>query len=177
MISSQRKMKGVLKKFDSIDHSKNDAKGRNAFRDFLNKLHKNGNRTIDNPNPYGIDLLTLNLSDVVIKAWDVEVRENTWIGEIKFPFSTVNCIERKDYIWRKEQELFNKIPFDVDKNCELSYVHLNNICTRAIIIPGQIVLRYKLVQLDNIKCSGEYIRRVPVNKTFQVKLNNGKIIS
>ena len=82
MITATRKMTGVIKQFDAVNHTINDKKGRNTFSKFLNSLHKNGNKTVDNPNPYGIDLLTLNSDNVVIKAWEIEVREQNCSQEL-----------------------------------------------------------------------------------------------
>jgi hypothetical protein len=172
MISATRKMTGVIKQFDAVNHTINDKKGRNAFSKFLNLLHKNGNKTVDNPNPYGIDLLTLNSENVVIKAWEIEVREQNWKGDIPFPFSEINCIERKEYMWRREKEFYDKIPFSVDKACEVLYVQLNDICTRAVIIPSTTILKYRLKPWANRKCSGEYVRQVPIDKTIKVRLIN-----
>jgi hypothetical protein len=172
MITASRKMTGVIKQFDAVNHTINDTKGRNAFRKFLNSLHKNGNKTVDNSNPYGIDLITLNNNKIVVKAWEIEVREQNWKGDIPFPFSEINCIERKEYMWRKDKEFYDKIPFTVDKQCEVLYVQLNDICTRAVIIPGSIILKYELKPWRNRKCSGEYVRQIPIDKTIKVRIKN-----
>ena len=177
LITASRNMKGSLKPFNSKNYSINDSKGKTAFRNFLNSLHKNGNRTIDNPNQYGIDLLTLNPSGVVVKAWEIEVRENNWTGNRTFPHELVNCIERKEYLWRREQEFYDKIPLEVDKACEVLYVQLNDLCTRAVIIPGSIVLKCRLKPWDNSYCSGEYVRQVPLSKTIQVNLVTTKVVN
>jgi hypothetical protein len=98
MKNMSRNMTGVIKQFDADNYTVNDKKGRDAFRKFLNSLHKNGNKTTDNSNPYGIDLITLNNNNIVVKAWEIEVREQNWKGDIPFPFSEINCIERKEYM-------------------------------------------------------------------------------
>ena len=163
-------MHGVIKPFDALDYSRNDQKGRNCFRDFLNTIHQNDKRTIDNPNKYGIDLLTIDTNNVVIRAWEIEIREQNWKGDISFPFSEINCIERKEYLWRKDKEFYDKIPFSVDKSCETVYVQLNDICTKAVLIPGSLILKYKLKPWKNRKCSGEYVRQVPIEKTIQIRI-------
>ena len=165
-----RNMRGVIKPFDSADHSRNDQRGRDMFRRFLNRLHKTGNRTIDNPDRYGIDLLTLTPDDVVVRAWEIEVREHNWKGDVPFPFREINCIERKEYLWRKDKEFYDKIPFSVDTDCQVMYVQINDACTRAVIIPGSVVLKYPLKPWSNRKCDGEYVRQVPVEKTIQVNI-------
>ena len=129
--------------------------------------------TIDNPNQYGIDLLTVNTDNIVVKAWEIEVREYNWKGDIPFPFSEINCIERKEYMWRREKEFYDKIPFVVDKACEVLYVQLNDICTRAVIIPSSLILKYRLKPWKNRKCDGEYVRQVPIEKTIRVNLTQG----
>ena len=168
-----RNMTGVIKRFDAADHARNDQVGRDQFRKFLNRLHKTGNRTIDNPDRYGIDLLTLTPDDTVVRAWEIEVREQNWKGDVQFPFHEINCIERKDYLWRKDKEFYDKIPFLVDTDCQVMYVQLNDICTRAVIIPGSVVLQYKLKPWRNRKCDGEYVRQVPVEKTIRVNIQQG----
>lgn len=173
MSASTRNMTGTIKSFDHKDHIRNDKKGREAFCNFLNTLHKKGNRTIDNPNQYGIDLLTVNTDNIVVKAWEIEVREENWKGDIPFPFGEINCIERKEYMWRREKEFYDKIPFVVDKACEVIYVQLNDICTRAVIIPSSLILKYRLKPWKNRKCDGEYVRQVPIEKTIRVKLTQG----
>jgi len=174
MYVTSRNMTGTIKKFDQKDYNRNDKKGRDAFRNFLNQHHKNGNRTIDNPDQYGIDLLTLNINDIVIKTWEIEVREKNWKGDIPFPFGEINCIERKEYMWRREKEFYEKIPFTLDNGCEVLYVQLNDICTRAVIIPSSLILKYRLKPWKNRKCDGEYVRQVPIEKTIRVKLTQGR---
>jgi hypothetical protein len=55
----------------------------------------------------------------------------------------------------------------------MMYVQLNDICTRAVIIPGSVVLQYKLKPWRNRKCDGEYVRQVPVEKTIRVNIQQG----
>ena len=167
-VAISRKMKGTIKSFDDDNHAKNDVRGRIAVKKFLDEntsLH-----TIDNPNRYGIDLLSLNKNDEVIACWEIEVREEGWPNDTSFPHRTVNCIERKEYQWRKEPEFLRKIPFDLTKNCEIFYVQVNNLCTRCIVVDSSIILNYRLIPWSNKKAKGEYVRQVPVGLCKQYKI-------
>ena len=165
-VETSRNMHGSIKAFDSNDHSKYDKKGKDAFIKYLNSK---GTTTIENPNRYGIDLLTIE-NNVVQGCWEIEVRYGNWRGDFSFPFDKINCIERKDYLWRKDKEFFDKIPFPVDSEAKVYYAQLNNDCTRAVIIDGDTVLKYPLVQWANRKASGEYVRQVPVSVCLQTRL-------
>ena len=169
MIEQKRSMMGALKSFDKVDHSQYDSKGNKAMMEFLNRKLKDF-KTIENPNPYGIDLLTINKFNKVIHCWEVEVRHGNWQGDVSFPFRELNCIERKDYQWRKDQELFDKIPFEVVSDMKTTYVQLNKECTRAVFIDGSTILKYELKPWSNRKAVGEYVRQVPISETLQVKL-------
>jgi len=170
-INIMRDMLGTIKKFDANEHNVYDSKGKTAMLNFLNKKFSDYNlKTIENPNKYGIDLLTLNSKDEVVHCWEIEVRYGNWKGDIPFPFSEINCIERKDYQWRRDKEFIDKIPFKLKENYKVAYVQLNNDCTRAVIIDGDIILKYPLKSWANRKSDGEYVRQVPIKETVQVKL-------
>lgn len=169
-ISQNRGMMGTLKSFDRAEHSVLDEKGKNAFIGFLNKANRLDLRHIENPNKYGIDVLTLDKSDKVVACWEIEVRYGNWKGNVPFPFDEINCIERKDYQWRRTPEFTKKIPFDLAKNYDVWYVQLNDLCTRAVLINGDTILKYPLKQWANRKAQGEYVRQVPISQTKQVVL-------
>jgi len=170
-VENKRKMIGALKPFDETDYGTYDSFGKKSMMTFLNrKLEKFNLRTIENPNNYGIDLLTMNVHDKVVHCWEIEVRHGNWKGDIDFPFREINCIERKDYQWRKEQEFLNKIPFDIKDNFKVTYVQLNKECTRAVLIDSEMILQYPLKQWANRKYQGEYVRQVPISKTVQLKI-------
>ena len=170
-VEAQRKMMGSLKAFDKNDHDEYDSKGKLAMMDFLNRKLGANCTTIENPNKYGIDLLTLNQKGEVIHCWEIEVRYGNWKGDVKFPFSDINCIERKDYQWRKDQELYDKIPYRVLDAATVAYVQLNNECTRAVIIDSKDILKQPLKPWANRKSSNEYVRQVPISETLQVKIS------
>lgn len=170
LVEEKRGMMGSLKKFDQAEHNIYDPMARNAMIEYINShpISKKGLRTIENPNKHGIDLVTLNEENEVTHAWELEVRHGNWQGEIPFPFREMNCIERKDYLWRKDPEFFRKIPFKVAKDVKVYYVQLNKTCTRIAIAKAETILEYPLKPWANRKASGEYVRQVPVTKLTQV---------
>jgi hypothetical protein len=169
-IESSRGMAGSLKSFDKTEHNIYDTKGKNAMISVLNK-HYPQYKNIQNPDTYGIDVLTLNNKGKVVGCWEVEVRHGNWQGDVKFPFREINCIERKDYQWRRDQEFLDKIPYDMADKYKVYYVQMNKECTRAVIIDGDIILNYPLKSWKNRKADGECVRQVPISKTIQIKLS------
>jgi len=171
MIEQKRNMKGTLKSFDRNEHNIYDKKGKESFLNFLNHKFKKFNLvTIENSNAYGIDLLTLNEFNKAIHCWEIEVRYGNWKGDVKFPFDKINCIERKDYQWRKEDEFVQKIPHPLNNNYKVTYVQLNNLCNRAVMIDSDVILNFPLVPWSNRKSTGEYVRQVPITHTVQVEM-------
>ena len=168
-IESSRGMSGALKSFDKSEHNVYDAKGKNAMISVLNK-HYPQYKNIQNPNTFGIDVLTLNNTGKVVGCWEVEVRHGNWQGDVPFPFREINCIERKDYQWRRNQEFLDKIPYEMADKYKVYYVQMNKECTRAVIIDGDIILNYPLKNWKNRKADGECVRQVPISKTIQIKL-------
>ena len=169
---TKRNMKGIIKEFDKEEHRVFDNKGKTAMLNYLEKKHSKDKtvRHIENPNKYGIDVLTLNEDNKVVACWEVEVRYGNWKGDRSFPFSSINCIERKDHQWRKEKTFTEKVPFEFADNYHVFYVQMNNKCTRAAIIKGDVVLKYPLKPWRNRKSSGEYVRQVPISEINQVIL-------
>ena len=165
---AERGMQGVLKKFDKQEHLIYDDKGKDAVIRYVNNLLKNKNlTTIENPNAYGIDVLTLNSKQEVVACWEVEVRHGNWQGDVKFPFQDINCIERKDHQWKREKTFTDKIPYPLAENCSVYYVQLNKECTRLVVIDADKILKYPLKPWRNRKASGEYVRQVPISETLQ----------
>ena len=170
-IEQKRGMSGNLKPFDRNDHAQYDSKGKKAFIKYLNGFLPTNLTTIENPNDYGIDLLTLDKdTDKVIQTWEIEVRHGNWRDDTPFPFSEINCIERKDHQWRKSAEYLKKIPLTVADDHKVCYVQLNASCTRAVLIDSELILSYPLKPWANRKGDGEYVRQVPVAKTIQIKI-------
>lgn len=168
-IAQQRNMNGALKKYDQAEASIYDVKAKDVMIEYLNEKFTDCS-TIENPNKYGIDLLTINSEGKVVHCWELEVRHGNWKGDVSFPYNEVNCIERKDYQWRRDKEFLDKIPFSLADEYFVSYVQLNKECTRAVIIDSKTILQHDLVQWANRKAEGEYVRQVPIYKTVQVKL-------
>lgn len=163
-------MLGTTKPFDKADHNTYDQKGKQAFLNYLNKILPQGFEAIENSNIYGIDIIVLSPSKIVVLACDVEVRYGNWKGNTEFPFSKINCIERKDHLWQKDKEFVDKIPYQIASGCQVYYVQLNDLCTKAVIIQGNDILNQEQVQWENRKMSGEYVRQVPLELTKQVNL-------
>lgn len=163
-------MIGTTKPFDKADHDTYDKKGKDAFLKHLSKALPAGYQAVENPNQYGIDILVISPSNIVVLACDVEVRYGNWKGNIDFPFSKINCIERKDHLWKKDDNFLNRIPFQIAKGCRVYYVQLNNECTKAVLIDGQTILQKELIPWNNRKMTGEYVRQVPLEETKQIDL-------
>jgi hypothetical protein len=168
-VQKSRKMTGAYKSFDAADHAQWDEPGRTSFIKYLEKALPQY-KHIDNPNKHGIDILSLSDKGEVIVAWEIEVRHGNWKTDASFPFNEINCIERKDHQWKRSDSFVALIPFKLAKKYKVYYVQLNKPLTKAVVIDGDIILDYPLKQWDNRKAQGEYVRQVPVNKTFQISL-------
>lgn len=168
----KRGMSGTLKQFDRNSHSKNDNRGKKAVLDYLSKRLGPYYKTIENPNIHGIDLITFNIdTNEIDYCWEVEIREDNWKKDERFPFSTINCLERKEYQWRKwDTEFVSKVPYKLSQDYKTFYVQVNNLCTRAVIIDGDVILDYPLVAWKNCKAEGEKVRQIPLYNTQQVRL-------
>ena len=170
-VEAQRGMKGSLKSFDRAEHMIYDDKGKDAVISFADRVLKGKNlKTIENPNAYGIDVLTLNDENEVVACWEVEVRHGNWSGDRKFPFGEINCIERKDHQWKREKSFTSKIPFKLAKDYKVYYVQLNKECTRLVVIDADKILKYPLKAWRNRKAHGEYVRQVPISETLQSRV-------
>lgn len=169
-VAEKRGMMGTLKTFDAASHSVYDTKGKDAMIKFLNNTLPKQFRTIENSNQFGIDLLTLNELDKVVYCWEIEVRHGNWRGDVDFPFREINCIERKDYQWRKDQKMLDQIPHQMNNEYDVFYVQMNDLCNRAVFIDGNKILKYDLKQWANRKAEGEYVRQVPISETTQVRI-------
>lgn len=163
-------MIGTTKPFDKSDFELYDEKGRRALINYLTRELPSKVQVINNPNQYGIDVLVLLPDRKVIVACDVEVRYGNWYGDVQFPFDKINCIERKDHLWKMEKSFRDKIPFLLAENCKSFYVQLNKECNRAVIIDGEVILKQELIPWNNRKFQGEYVRQVPIGLTKQVSM-------
>jgi hypothetical protein len=168
-VQIERGMRGNHKDYDPDEKSIYDPLAKEAMIKSLNKTFPNLHH-IENPNPYGIDVLTLNEDDKVTACWELEVRHGNWQGNKPFPFKKVNCIERKDYQWRRDQKFLDNIPYEMADKYKVFYVQMNKECTRAAIINGNTVLKYPLKSWDNRKKFGEFVRQVPIEEAIQIKL-------
>jgi len=79
-------MKGEYKKFSKSLHSRNDPQSRRIVKEYF---EKNNIPLEDNPNKFGVDLLSKDGS------LQIEVEHRlVWDG-VEFPFDEVNVLERK----------------------------------------------------------------------------------
>lgn len=168
-VQVSRGMSGALKDFDKSENVIYDTKGKDAMISILNK-HYPQYQNIENPNTLGIDVLSLNKDGKVVGCWEIEVRHGNWQKDVPFPFDMINCIERKDYQWRRDQEFLDKIPYEMADKYKVYYVQMNKECTRAVIINGDDVLKHPLKPWRNRKADGEYVRQVPTSKAIQIKI-------
>jgi len=166
-------MQGKYKTFDPSLHNKTDKPGKDAALEFINRhlrSHNSNLRTIENPNRYGIDLLTLNEKDEVTICWEIEVRL-AWKGDRSFYFDTVHCPERKDRLWKQGEEFTNSIPFPLSSNCKLFYVQLNDLCNRVLLVDSKNILRCKLKHSPNKEISeGEMFRNIPLKAVKELRI-------
>ncbi len=171
-VEEERNMVGALKSFDRHEHTIYDSKGKDAVIKFVDRVLKGKSlSTVENPDKYGIDLLTLNDKQEVVACWEVEVRHGNWRGDVKFPFKDINCIERKDHQWKREKSFTDRIPYKMANKYKVYYVQLNKECTRLVLIDADKILDYPLKQWHNRKAEGEYVRQVPITETTQHSVN------
>ena len=171
-VALKRGMKGGIKKFDPANHQKNDDRAKKVLIAYLNEKSVGKPwTTIENSCIYGIDVLTINSQNEIIAAYDVEVREKNWTEKSRIRFPTINCIERKDYLWRGDAKLSSvESRFTISPSCEFFYVQFNAHCDRFYAIKGSTVLQYPLVRWPN-RLEGdveEYVRQVPQEKAYYV---------
>jgi len=169
-VEIRRGMKGNHKDCDYNEKSIYDPLAKEAMIRSLNKTFPNLTH-IENPNPYGIDVLSINEDGKVTACWELEVRHGNWQGNNPFPFDKVNCIERKEHQWLRDQEFLDGIPYEMADKYKVFYVQMNKECTRAVIIKDSTVLKHELKSWDNRKQQGEFVRQVPIKETFQIKLS------
>jgi len=171
-VEEERNMVGALKYFDKQEHGMYDSRGKDAVIKFVDRVLKGKSlSTVENPDKYGIDLLTLNDKQEVVACWEVEVRHGNWRGDVMFPFKDINCIERKDHQWRREKSFTDRIPYKMANKYKVYYVQLNKECTRLVLIDADKILDYPLKQWRNRKAEGEYVRQVPITETTQHSVN------
>lgn len=171
-VEEERNMVGALKYFDKQEHGIYDSRGKDAVIKFVDRVLKGKSlSTVENPDKYGIDLLTLNDKQEVVACWEVEVRHGNWRGDVMFPFKDINCIERKDHQWRREKSFTDRIPYKMANKYKVYYVQLNKECTRLVLIDADKILDYPLKQWRNRKAEGEYVRQVPITETTQHSVN------
>lgn len=177
-LAKNRAMKGTIKKFNLKDFIINDNKGKLFALNILKEkklqkdFHLENCFIIENSNKYGIDLLAIK-DNIIIAAFEVEMRSNIWKGDKDFPFKEIKCLERKEYQWRKSEEFLKKLPkeYIVSENLKTYYMQINNLGNRAVIINGQDIFKYPLKHWKT-NFQNEYARAVLLNDCYLVRLEN-----
>lgn len=160
-------MYGTLKKFDPELYRITDKVSRMAVQQMLTtKLPQLTH--IDNPNQYGIDLLSVDEHGKVVYAWEVENRLGVWKEHRKnFPFSSVNCIERKidmmqNWVYKIGKDL------QVDSNARPFYVQTRSDNKRCIIVAGAKVIAFGEYRVD---WKNKYVNDGILEKVAQVPVS------
>ncbi len=135
-------MLGKHKKFSKSLHRKNDPRSREIVKEYLNK---NGIQVEDNPNKFGVDLIS---EDGTLQV-EVEHR-NIWQSE-DFPYEEINVPERKAKFFVQQS---------------VSYVILSKDYSHIGLIDGKEIMKHiiddnlKMVSNKYIK-QGEYFYKIP----------------
>lgn len=138
-------MYGAAKRFSQSLHESNDPKSRQVVKDYL---AKQGMVVRDNPNKYGVDLISDDGS------LQVEVEHRLPWTDVDFPFSEVNVPERKAKFLREGV---------------VQYIILSRSYTRLGIISGRTIQPYivddnLVVNPNKFVKNNEYFFKVPTSK-------------
>jgi hypothetical protein len=118
-------MIGAYKKFDAALFDNNDPKSREVVKSYL---ASNGIPVNDNPDKYGVDLIS---SDGKIK---VEVERRLVWKSVEFPFNEINIPERKAKFFKDQS---------------VAYVIVSVDYTRIGMIQGKTLTDF--IKTDNLK--------------------------
>jgi hypothetical protein len=137
----------VSKKFDKELYAENDRIAREKAKSYFSRLNF---QISDNPDQYGPDLILTDGTQTCFV--ECEIKHN-WSGDV-FPFETIQFPERKAKFARMGVVFFM----------------LNHQLTRAIVVPGNIVLSSPVTEVPNkYVTSGENFFQVPLIKAVIVK--------
>lgn len=175
-VSSVSPTIGVIKKFDKDLHNETDDRGKNATLNMLSVILSGTDYyAIENPDKYGIDILVLNSKNLVVSGIEVEVRFKNWDRDTGFPFSTVNCLMRKDHYWGENSSVPQKIPFEVHPIVSFLYCQWNSLCTRCVIVlPEEIKKVNPIVNKNRYVPNGEKVKQVSIDKCIQINTSSLK---
>lgn len=130
----------------SVDlHTANDAAAKETL---IKALRAQGIDAIENPDPYGVDIIATNKA----MSYEVEVKHNWDAGE--FPFDSVHIPARK-------------LKF---LNQPVKFVILSSNRNWAIVIDGEVVKASKIIEKDTKLTRGERFIEVPAQKAALVSL-------
>ena len=146
-------MIGKYKKFDKELFNDNDPKCRKVVKDYLAKYNIFVN---DNPNKYGVDLLSED------ESVQLELERRTgWIKE-EFPFKEVNIPERKAKFFTN-----GKVSYVVISN---DYSHIGIITPKKV--QKYIDKKYLKESSNRFIQSGELFYKIPKSEFKWVKIDN-----
>ena len=137
---------GKRKKFDRKLFEENDRKARGIAKKFLEDA---GYKAIDNPKKYGPDLIVTK-NDEVRGFVECEIKR-VWKGK-DFPYESVQFPERKGkYVFKNDEPV--------------TFLMLNEDCSRMLLVDGNDVVDSPLVEVSNrFIRAGEYFYQVPCSK-------------
>lgn len=146
-------MIGKYKKFDKDLFEKNDPTCRQIVKKFL---LKNNIVVDDNPNKYGVDLLSED------ESVQIEIEHRlSWVKD-EFPYSEINVPERKAKFF---------------SSGKVSYVIVSKNYSHIGVITGEKIKKY--INLDNLKessnkfiSSGEMFYKIPKTDFKWVKIDS-----
>lgn len=133
---------GTRKKFDRKLFEENDRKARGLAKKFLEDA---GYEVKDNPDKYGPDLIVTK--DGEVRGFvECEIKR-VWKGK-EFPYDTVQFPERK-----KKYVIDNDVP--------VTFLMLNEDCSRMLLVNGDTLINSPLVEVPNRYIyKGEYFYQV-----------------
>lgn len=135
----------MSKPFSADLHTANDAAAKERL---IRSLKWQGIDAIENPDPYGVDIIATNKA----MSYEVEVKHNWEAGE--FPFDSVHIPARK-------------LKF-LDR--PVKFVILSSNKNWAIVIDGEVVRASRVIQKDTKFTKGESFIEVPTQKAALVSL-------
>lgn len=134
---------GKIKVFDQRLHDRYDTKARNIIKDIL------GDSIIDNPNPYGEDMVVLN-KEIPYKYIELQVY-GKWLN-IDFPY-------KEPYIYERKMRFASSTLF----------VCFNALFDKIIMFDKSVINDKKYKAKYN---TNEYIHKIPLKSTMIVPIKN-----
>ena len=148
-------MKGVHKPFSHATYSKYDQPAKDIILHNLRLLHCDDLSWAFevNGDKYGPDIVVSRNGEPT-GFIEAEIKAN-WGNCDKFPFTTVNVLERKGKFFKSNAELWL----------------LNITMNRALVIRPESIKEERLVEIPNKYChSGEMFYQVPIDEATLIRL-------